>query len=116
MPLRVNLLRRVEVRAVDTATPLGRRERVCRDAAGAACGAVIPVTRIIDELWLDVLSDTATNITQGIVCRLRRSLGPDLVTTAGSGFSLNRSRAETDLDEVARLATKGRIRPGRQPN
>jgi DNA-binding SARP family transcriptional activator len=68
-----------------------------------------------DAEWPDGPPDTANNIIQGIVSKLRRSLGADVVTTAGSGYALNRSRADTDLDEVERLVAAGRTAMAAKP-
>jgi class 3 adenylate cyclase/DNA-binding SARP family transcriptional activator len=108
LPFRVNLLGPVEARTGGGVVPLGRRERAVVALLALHAGSVVPATRVIDELWPDSPPDTAGNVVQGIVSRLRRSLDPDAITTAGAGYALNRSQVGTDLDEFERLAATGR--------
>jgi predicted ATPase/class 3 adenylate cyclase/DNA-binding SARP family transcriptional activator len=118
MPLRfrVCLLGPVEVRSGQEAVPLGRRERAVVALLALHAGSVVSVSRIVDELWPEGTPKTASNIVQGVVSRLRRSLGPDAVTTTGSGYVLSRTCADTDLDEFEGLAAAGRSALPDRPN
>ena len=65
---------------VDADAPdLGRRWKAARAPRDprSARGEVVPVGRLIDELWPDDPPDSALNTLQAYVSRLRKTLRPD---------------------------------------
>jgi DNA-binding SARP family transcriptional activator len=70
-------------------------------------GQVVPVTRLIDGLWGERPPETATNVVQGYVSQLRKSLGRNLVETRDPGYLLRVEHDSFDLLRFERLATDG---------
>jgi DNA-binding SARP family transcriptional activator len=69
---------------------------------------VVPVSRLVDELWGEAPPETATKALQGYVSQLRKSLGADRVLTKPPGYSLRVEDGELDLDRFEHLVRAGR--------
>ena len=69
---------------------------------------VVPLSRLVDELWGETPPETATKALQGYVSQLRKSLGADRVITKPPGYSLRVDEGELDLDRFERLVREGR--------
>ena len=70
-------------------------------------GQVVPADRLIEALWGEAPPSNALKSLQVYVSRLRRLLGPRLVTRA-SGYMLEVEPGELDLHRVERLLAEGR--------
>jgi len=69
---------------------------------------VVPVGRLIDELWGEEPPETATKALQGYVSQLRKALGADRLVTKPPGYSLRVAEGELDLDRFELLVREGR--------
>ncbi|HEX6679151.1 MAG TPA: AfsR/SARP family transcriptional regulator [Gaiellaceae bacterium] len=69
---------------------------------------VVPVARLIDDLWGEVPPETATKALQGYVSQLRKAIGPERLRTRPPGYELRVEDGELDLDRFERLAREGR--------
>src|SRR5213079_3779081 len=69
---------------------------------------VVPVSRLIDDLWGEVPPETAMKALQGYVSQLRKAIGPERLLTRPPGYSLRVEEGELDLDRFERLAREGR--------
>jgi DNA-binding SARP family transcriptional activator len=68
---------------------------------------VVPVERLIDQVWGEEPPETAVNILQGYVSDLRRALGKDAIATRGHGYSMPVERSRIDLHRFERLCEQG---------
>lgn len=68
---------------------------------------VVPVSRLIDELWRDDPPETATNILQGYVSDLRKVLGREAIETVGHGYVIHTDPSEIDLRRFESLTDEG---------
>ncbi len=94
----------------------GLRHRELLARLAVARGRVVPVPRLVDDLW-DVPPEQAVASIRTFVAALRRALEPDrapravpqVLVTAGPGYAL---RTRTDADEFAAAVTgAGRLPP-----
>jgi len=69
-------------------------------------GQVVPVDRIIDELWGEQPPPTASTALQGLVSKLRKELGRATVETVGNAYRLN--AADVDAERFKRLLDQAR--------
>ena len=69
---------------------------------------VVPVSRLIDDLWGEVPPETAMKALQGYVSQLRKAIGPERLLTRPPGYELRVEEGELDLDRFERLAREGR--------
>ena len=69
---------------------------------------VVPVSRLIDDLWGEVPPETAMKALQGYVSHLRKAIGPERLLTRSPGYELRVEDGELDLDRFERLAREGR--------
>ena len=51
-------------------------------------GHVVPVSKLIDDVWADDPPDTAQNVLQGYVSQLRKVLGRGAIETREPGYVL----------------------------
>ncbi len=109
----------LEARVDGRRVPLGgARQRAVLVCLLVRPNTVVPATRIVDEVWPDDPPATATNLVQGYVSNLRKTLGRAAIETEGAGY---RIRVESlDLLEFERLyrhrraRTRGRTRSTRR--
>jgi DNA-binding SARP family transcriptional activator len=71
---------------------------------------VVSAETLIDELWGDEPSESATKALQGYVSQLRKALGADRLVTKPPGYSLRVEDGELDLDRFEQLVREGRER------
>jgi len=103
----------------------GERQRALLVLLLLNANEVVSTDRIIDSLWAEDPPETATNIVQVYVSRLRKALEPDLVRgdkpsvflTRRPGYSLRVADDSVDATVFSRLAKEGRAaldsgRPG----
>ena len=69
---------------------------------------VVPVDRVVDELWGERPPDTAVKTIQVYVSRLRKELGDGVLLTRGGGYALEVNGDAVDADRFQRLADQGR--------
>src|SRR5262245_45026061 len=73
---------------------------------------VVSVDRLIDELWGEEQPETAANVVQVYVSRLRKALQPGengegALRTRGSGYVLRTGDGALDVDRFERLTSEG---------
>ncbi len=86
----------------------GARQRAVLAILLVHRGEVVPVDRIVDELWGERAPETATKTVQVYVSRLRKALGEGALVTRGGGYALELGADELDVDRFERLAAEGR--------
>lgn len=69
---------------------------------------VVPLGRMIDELWGEAPPSSAKVQLQGIISRLRRLLGRERITTTPAGYVLHATAAELDVELVREDLAKAR--------
>lgn len=69
---------------------------------------VVPLCRMIDELWGEAPPSSAKVQLQGIISRLRRLLGRERITTTPTGYVLHATAAELDVELVRDDLAKAR--------
>jgi DNA-binding SARP family transcriptional activator len=75
----------------------------------AQANAVVPVHRLIDEIWGDAPPASAANLVQGAVSHLRKVLGRDAIVTRGAGYVVTVAPNALDLHRFERLAEEGSL-------
>ena len=68
---------------------------------------VVPVGRLIDDLWGDDPPESAANIIQGYVSGLRHVIGREAIATRGRGYLLHVEPSNLDLRRFERLVDEG---------
>jgi DNA-binding SARP family transcriptional activator/DNA-binding beta-propeller fold protein YncE len=76
---------------------------------------VVPIDRLIDELWGDSPPESAANMLQGYVSHLRKALEPgrtrgehELLVSQAPGYVLRIRQNQLDANRFAHLASEGR--------
>ena len=67
----------------------------------AQANSVVPVYRLIDEIWGDAPPASAANLVQGAVSRLRTALGTETIVTRGPGYVLGVGPADCERGHTA---------------
>ncbi|HYB46653.1 MAG TPA: alpha/beta fold hydrolase, partial [Streptosporangiaceae bacterium] len=115
--MRVNLLGPVRVdRAEGGEVLLGAaKERSLVAALALRPGSVMAVDVLIDAIWGETAPPSARKTLQTYVSNLRRALGPDVVATHPSGYSLRLRPEDTDVGCFRVLVREGEqaLRAGR---
>jgi DNA-binding SARP family transcriptional activator len=75
----------------------------------AQANTVVPVHRLIDEIWGDAPPASAANLVQGAVSHLRKVLGKDSIVTRGHGYAVQVEPDALDLHVFERRAQEGSI-------
>src|SRR5262245_12983913 len=80
----------------------------------------VAVDRLVDDLWGDHQPETAANVVQVYVSRLRKALqsggnGEGILRTHGSAYVLRVEDGALDVDRFERLAEEGRAPPPQDP-
>jgi DNA-binding SARP family transcriptional activator len=86
----------------------GRRPRALLAVLLLRPNQVVSADRLIDELWGENALEDAASALKVVVCRLRKALLPDVVTTKPPGYLLRVGPDELDLDQFERLVDEGR--------
>ena len=68
----------------------------------------VSTDRLIDQLWGESRSASATKVLQNYVSKLRRLLGDDVLITRAHGYELRVEPGELDLDRFDDLVAEGR--------
>lgn len=76
-------------RSVELGAP---RHRALLALLLAQANTVVPVHRLIDEIWGDAPPASAANLVQGAVSHLRKVLGKDSIVTRGHGYAVQVAR------------------------
>jgi DNA-binding SARP family transcriptional activator len=75
----------------------------------AQANTVVPVHRLIDEIWGDAPPASAANLVQGAVSHLRKVLGRDSIVTRGHGYAVQVEPDGLDLHLFERRAQEGSL-------
>ncbi len=87
----------------------GPRPRTLLALLAIRTGEIVPLDRLIDELYGEQPPSDAANALQGQVSRLRRALGSaELIEFHPAGYRLALEPAQVDAHRFAELATAGR--------
>src|SRR3954471_2147165 len=81
----------------------GPRQRAVLAILLGHANEVVPVDRLIDEVWDDP-PETAGNVVQGYVSHLRRLLGRDVIATRGRDYAIRLPDGALDLHRFERLS------------
>ena len=68
----------------------------------------VSTDRLIDQLWGDSRSTSATKVLQNYVSKLRRLLGDGVLVTRAHGYELHVEPGELDVDRFEDLVAEGR--------
>jgi DNA-binding SARP family transcriptional activator len=68
---------------------------------------VLPVARLVDEVWAEEPPVTAGNVLQTYVSQLRKALGRDVIATRGRGYVAAVAEGALDLRVFERRASAG---------
>jgi DNA-binding SARP family transcriptional activator len=99
----IKLLGPVEVVASDgqTTNVAGVKQRSVLAMLSLSAGQTVPVERLLDAVWRERLPSTARRQVLNCVASVRRVVGPAL-TTAPSGYRLERAHVDTDVARFER--------------
>jgi predicted ATPase/DNA-binding SARP family transcriptional activator len=86
----------------------GQGERSLLAALACSAGRVVPVDRLIDDLWGEDLPANPANALQVRVSKLRRQLG-GFISTTSAGYVLDVDPAGVDLHRFTQLVSTGRF-------
>src|ERR671918_2367691 len=99
----------LEVRSHGRTIPIGSgKQRAVLAVLALDAGRVVPVERLIDELWGDTPPPTATTALQVYVSKLRKVLGDGAIETRTPGYVLRCSPDELDLRRFEQLIAEAR--------
>jgi DNA-binding SARP family transcriptional activator len=96
----------VDGRSVELGAP---RHRALLVLLLAQANNVVPVHRLIDEIWGDAPPASAANLVQGAVSHLRKVLGKDSILTRGHGYAVQVGPSALDLHLFERRAQEGSL-------
>jgi len=109
VPVEVRLFGSFEVLVGGELRPItGHGERSLLGALACAAGRVVPVDRLIDDLWGERLPTNPANALQVRVSKLRRQVGA-VVATRPPGYVLDVHPDDVDVHRFARLVAAGRF-------
>ena len=99
----------LEVRSDGRTIPIGSgKQRAVLAVLALEAGRVVPVDRLIDELWGDTPPPTATTALHVYVSKLRKALGEGAIETRPPGYVLRCGPDELDLRRFERLTAEAR--------
>ena len=108
--LHVGVLGPFEVRIGGTvAGPAGAKRRGLLAVLALDANSVVPVSRLIDQLWGEEPPASAVNIVQTYVSAWRKALGSDPLVTVGTGYRLELGAAQSDLLSYRELVSQARV-------
>jgi len=103
------LLGPLEVRAGDVPLPLGgRKQRAVLARLLLDANRVVPLERLVDDLWGESPPETVVPTVQVYVSRLRKVLPSGVVVTRPPGYMLAAESAAIDLARFERLVGEAR--------
>jgi len=85
----------------------GPRQRALLAILLVHANEVVPVPRLVDEVWGDDPPVTAGNVLQTYVSQLRKALGRDAIVTRGRGYVVAVAEGGLDLGVFERRASAG---------
>ena len=85
----------------------GPRQRALLAVLLAHANEVVPVARLVDEVWGEQPPVTAENVLQTYVSQLRKVLGRDAIATRGRGYVAVVGEGRLDLRVFERRASAG---------
>jgi predicted ATPase/DNA-binding SARP family transcriptional activator len=85
----------------------GPKQRALLARLALEAGRVVPVERLVDDLWPDEPPETARHALQVYVSTLRRAVGSDSVRGERGGYVLEVGADEVDASRFERLAGDG---------
>jgi DNA-binding SARP family transcriptional activator len=104
----------LEVRSNGRTIPIGRgKQRALLAVLALEAGRIVPVDRLIDELWGDTPPATATTALHVYVSKLRKALGDDAIETRAPGYVLRCAPDELDLRRFEQLTAEAASSPQR---
>jgi len=88
----------------------GRKQRALLAVLLLHANEVVPITRLIDDLWGEEPPESAAKAVQISVSRLRKALGSSaaLLETRGGGYAVRVEEGQLDLRRFERLEREGR--------
>jgi DNA-binding SARP family transcriptional activator/predicted ATPase len=100
----------VEVRdAAGRPVPLGPpRQRALLAVLALSAGRMVPLSRLVDELWGEAVPDSASKMVQIHISQLRKVLPRDDLVTRSGGYLLDIGPARLDLGRFERLQRDAR--------
>ncbi len=102
----------LEVRDGERVVPLGgAKQRAVLAVLLTRKGEVVSRDRLIDELWAGRPPRSAVSILQTYVSRLRKALGPEVLTTRAVGYAVDLRGHELDLVRFEALLDEERAAP-----
>ena len=108
MPIEYRLLGPLEAVVDGKAVALGGpKHKAVLALLLAEADAVVPASRLVDELWGDEPPSTATNLVHRAVSHLRKALGKTTIETRGTGYVVHPEPGSLDLHRFERLAHEG---------
>jgi predicted ATPase/DNA-binding SARP family transcriptional activator len=108
--LHVGVLGPFEVRiGGGPAGPAGAKRRGLLAMLALDANSVVPVNRLIDQLWGEEPPASAVNIVQTYVSAWRKVLGRDPLVTVGAGYRLELNAAQSDLLSYRELVGQARV-------
>jgi DNA-binding SARP family transcriptional activator len=85
----------------------GPRQRALLALLLVHANEVVPVARLVDEVWAEEPPVTAGNVLQTYVSQLRKVLGRDVIVTRGRGYVAAVAEGALDLRVFERRASAG---------
>ena len=92
----------------------GPRQRALLALLLVHANEVLPVARLVDEVWAEKPPVTAANVLQTYVSQLRKTLGRDAIATRGRGYVAAVAEGALDLRVFERRASTGARALGEQ--
>jgi DNA-binding SARP family transcriptional activator len=108
--IRFHLLGPIDVRVGESSLPVGgRKQRTVLALLVLRSGEVVPVDRLIDELWSDDPPPSAAHTVEGYVSRLRGALQPfgPTIERRGGGYRLDLGGGSVDARMFVSLVEEG---------
>jgi DNA-binding SARP family transcriptional activator len=98
----------LEVREGEAPLPVGGgRQRALLALLLLNANRVVPVERLIDDLWGEAVPETAPKAVQIFVSKLRKVLPEGRLKTRPPGYVIEFSQGELDLERFERLLAEG---------
>jgi DNA-binding SARP family transcriptional activator len=103
------ILGALEVRDGDQTIPIGGgKQRALLALLIMNANETVSVDRLVEELWGERAPATAAKVVQNHVSRLRRAFADGLLVTRGSGYAIELTPGQLDLDRFEELLEEGR--------
>jgi DNA-binding SARP family transcriptional activator len=90
----------------------GPRQRAVLAILLGHANEVVPVDRLIDDVWNEDAPETAASVLQNYVSHLRRTLGRDVIATRGRDYAIRVPDGTVDLHRFERLCATAAVALG----